>query len=126
MGRGVAAALVGLSLLTLLAVGVLLFRSVSLENRLAEAELAMRDLEAEVASLERGVPLSELSLRMAELENELQEWVLAFSADVETPGSGAATPTDPGAVLTRLTELQRDVDRLHERLDEICEGVPVC
>jgi hypothetical protein len=118
--------MVGLSLLTLLAVGVLLVRSVSLENRLAEAELAVRDLEAEVASLERGVPLSELSLRMAELENELQEWVLAFSADVDSPGSGTATPTDPGAVLTRLTELQRDVDRLHERLDEICEGVPVC
>lgn len=118
--------MVGLSLLTLLAVGVLLFRSVSLENRLAEAELAVRDLEAEVASLERGVPLSELSLRMAELENELQEWVLAFSADVEPPRPGTATPTDPGAVLTRLTELQRDVDRLHERLDEICESVPVC
>jgi hypothetical protein len=125
--RGVAAVLIGLNLVTLLAVGVLLFRSVSLDNRLAEAELAVRDLEAEVASLERGVPLSELSLRMAELENELQEWVLAFSADVDTDGGGtAATPTDPGAVLQRINEVQRDIDRLHERLDEICESVPVC
>jgi hypothetical protein len=126
MGRGLAAATVVISLLTLLAVGVLLVRSAAIENRLAEAELAVRDLEAEVAALERGVPLSELSLRMAELENEIQEWVLAFSGDVETPASGTTAPTDPGAVLTRLTELQRDVDRLHERLVEICEGVPVC
>lgn len=118
--------MIGLSLLTLLAVGVLLVRSVGLENRLAEADLAVRDLEAQVAALERGVPLSELSLRMAELENEIQEWVLAFSGDVEPPASGTASPTDPGAVLTRLTELQRDVDRLHERLDDICESVPVC
>jgi hypothetical protein len=125
MSRAIGGISIALGLLTLVAVGVLLFRSVALENRLAEAELAVRDLEAEVASLERGVPLSELSLRMAELENELQEWVLAFSGEVDT-GGGTTAPADPGVVLSRINDLQRDIDRLHDRLDEICEGVPVC
>lgn len=86
-------------------------------------------LVAQVDGMERGVPMSELSMRLAELENDIQEWVVAFSTDVPTGGD----PTSPagGAVtnaelLDRIEDVLARIDDLDARIDEICDGVPVC
>jgi hypothetical protein len=82
-----------------------------------------------VDGLERGVPIGELSMRLAELENDIQEWVVAFSSDV--PAAGDPTSPAGGTVtnaelLDRIEDVLARIDDLDARIDEICDGIPVC
>ena len=85
-------------------------------------------LREQVETFERGVPMSELSMRLAELENDIEEWVVAFSADTvpgdgSTPAGGSASMSD---VLDRLDDVLARINDLDDRVDEICQNVPVC
>jgi len=97
--------------------------SIGLRTDLDAARAELTEVRSAVEGVERGVPMSELSMRLAELENDIESWVVAFSEDVP-PGASPA----PGSavVVDRLDEVLDRLDALDARLDRICEGVPVC
>jgi hypothetical protein len=72
--------------------------------------------------------MSELSMRLAELENDIEEWVVAFGSDT-APGDGS-TPAGGGTtteeVLDRIDDVLARINDLDDRIDEICGNVPVC
>ncbi|MBD0323620.1 MAG: hypothetical protein ICV72_09570 [Aldersonia sp.] len=126
--------LIILSLATAVVLVLVLLQTIGLRNDLNTARDQVAALEGKVEGMERGVPLSELSMRMGELENNLRDWVVAFAGDVppggdpSSPAGGDEDGTDGGTdeVLDRLDEVLAAVEALDARVDEICEGVPVC
>lgn len=120
--------LVILNLATIVVLVLVLLQTTGLRGELDAARSDVAALRTEVASMERGVPISELSMRLAELENDIESWVVAFGNDT-VPGdtSSPAGGGDPQEeILDRLTELLRRINALDDRVDEICGNVPVC
>jgi hypothetical protein len=111
-------------------IGVLVvFQVLALRGELDAARQDAAALRAEVDAMERGVPMSELSLRMTELENDIREWVVAFRSDVPADGdptSPAGGVTTDERILEQVEEVLNRMDALDARIDEICENVPVC
>ncbi len=63
--------------------------------------------------------------RLDELEAGIRDWLIATGADGgfdQTPGGSAGDTT----VADRLDEILERIQALDDRIDEICEGVPVC
>ena len=121
-------ALIILSLATAVVLALVLLQTIGLRGDLDRARTEIVTLREQVEGFERGVPMSELSMRLSELENDIEEWVIAFSADT-APGDGS-TPAggSVGAdeVLDRIDDVLARINDLDERIDEICGGVPVC
>lgn len=121
--------LVILGLATAVALVLVLFQTVGLRGDLNAARDELGVVQAELDGLERGVTMSELSMRLAELENDIRDWVVAFGAespssgDPSSPAGGSATEDE---VLDRIDEVLGRIDDLEGRIDEICENVPVC
>jgi hypothetical protein len=129
MRSPVGAALVVVNVVMAVVLVLLLIQTIGLRGDLEAARTELSDLRAQVDGVERGVPISELSFRLAELEDDIQAWVLAFSDDVApgaSPGSGTGGGAASGEILDRLDEVLDRIDALEERLDEICQNVPVC
>ena len=128
MRSPVGPALIILSLATAVVLVLVLLQTTGLRGDLDRARTEVVTLREQVEGLERGVPMSELSMRLAELENDIEAWVVAFSSDV-TPGD-ATTPAGGAEagreILDRLDEVLRRINALDDRVDEICENVPVC
>jgi len=128
MRSPVGPALIILSLAIAVVLVLVLLQTTGLRGDLDRARTEVVTLREQVEGLERGVPMSELSLRLAELENDIEAWVVAFSSDA-TPGD-ATTPAGGAEagreILDRLDEVLRRVNALDDRVDEICENVPVC
>lgn len=121
--------LIVLSLATAIVLVLLLLQTIGLRSDLETARGQVDALQAQVEGLERGVPLSELSMRMTELENNVRDWVVAFSNDVPPgtdPSSPAGGASESDEILDRLDDVLAAVEALDARVDEICEGVPVC
>jgi hypothetical protein len=126
--------LIILSLATAVVLVLVLLQTIGLRNDLNTTRDQVATLEAQVQGMERGVPMSELSMRMAELENNVRDWVAAFGGDTppdgdpSSPAGGDDDGPDGGTdeVLDRLDEVLAAVEALDARVDEICEGVPVC
>ena len=121
-------ALIILSLATAVILVLVLLQTTGLRGDLDRARAEVVTLREQVDTFERGVPMSELSMRLAELENDIQEWVIAFSADTvpgdgSTPAGGDASIND---VLDRLDDVLARINDLDDRVDEICQNVPVC
>ncbi len=121
--------LIVLSLATTVVLVLMLLQTIGLRGDLDAARAEVTALKEEVGGLERGVPISELSMRLAELENDIQEWVVAFSSDV--PAGGDPTSPAGGAVtnaeiLDRVEDVLARIDDLDARIDDICDSVPVC
>jgi hypothetical protein len=121
--------LIVLGLATAVVLALVLLQTVGLRGDLDAAREEVVALQAQVDGLERGVPISELSMRLAELENDIQEWVVAFSSDVPADGD----PTSPAGgtvtnaeLLERIEDVLARIDDLDARIDEICDSVPVC
>ena len=122
-------ALVVLGLATAVVLALVLLQTVGLRSDLNAAREEVVTLKEQVDGLERGVPMSELSMRLAELENDIEAWVVAFGSDV--PSGGDPTSPAGGAVtnaelLDRIEDVLARIDDLDARIDEICDGVPVC
>ena len=121
--------LIGMGLVTIVVLALVLLQIVGLRGDLAAAREEAAALTSQVEGLERGVPMSELSMRLAELENDIRDWVAAFGSEVPTSGD----PTSPAGgsvtnaeVLDRIEDVLARIDDLDARIDEICESVPVC
>ena len=121
--------LIGMGLATIVVLALMLLQIVGLRGDLDAAREEVVALTAQVDGLERGVPISELSMRLAELENDIRDWVVAFSSEV--PAGGDPTSPAGGSVtnaelLDRVEDVLARIDDLDARIDEICDSVPVC
>lgn len=128
MRSSIGPVLVILSLATAVVLVLVLLQTNGLRGDLDRARAEVVTLRQQVEGLERGVPMSELSMRLAELENDIEAWVVAFGndtvpGDTTTPAGGASTGEE---ILDRLDEVLRRVNALDDRVDEICRNVPVC
>ncbi len=117
--------LVILGLASIVLLLFLLLQTMGLRGELEATRDELTTLQAAVEGVERGVPMSELSLRLAELENDIESWVIAFSSDVPSDGGGDGG-AGTAALLERLDEVLDRISALDARVDEICDGVPVC
>jgi hypothetical protein len=121
-------ALIILNLAIAVVLVLVLLQTTGLRGDLDRAREEVVTLRGQLETFERGVPMSELSMRLAELENNVRDWVVAFSADVPT-GDGGSSPAggaSTAAMLDRLDEVLDRIDALDARVDEICSNVPVC
>lgn len=120
--------LVVLGLATTVVLVLLLFQSMGLRSDLERAEAEITSLRGEVEALESGVDDEQLVQRLNELEAGIRDWLIASGVDnPDTDGSpaGGGTPSED-VVVERLDEILAELDALDARLDEVCEGVPVC
>src|SRR5687767_970740 len=118
---GPALVVIGLGVAVVLV--LVLLQTIGLRGDLQASREEVDTLQAQVEGLERGVPMSELSMRMAELENDIRDWVVAFSSDVP---SSSGDPSSPAGGASSEDEVLARIEALDRRIDEICEGVPVC
>ena len=122
--------LVILALATAVVLVLVLLQTIGLRGELQASREEVDALQAQVDGLERGVPMSELSMRMTELENDIRGWVVAFSSDVPgtdgDPSSPAGGTSADEELLDRVDQVLTRIAALDRRIDEICEGVPVC
>lgn len=103
--------LVVLNLLTFVLLAVLVVQSIATRTELDQ-------LHREVAAAESGIGSGDLALALGDLENRIKEWLQATAA-----GSPLSSPA---AVDPRIDEMLATLRRLESRLDQICQGVPVC
>lgn len=119
--------LIILGLATTLVLVLVLLQASALRDDLRGLGDRLDALEAEVASIETGVDRQELERQLGIFESGIRDWLIAtgadgFDRDAEQ-GSGQA---GGGEVLERIDEVLERIEALDARLDEICEGVPVC
>jgi hypothetical protein len=128
MRSSIAPVLVILNVATAVILVLVLLQTTGLRGELETTRSELGTLRSEVQAMERGVPMSELSMRLAELENDIEAWVVAFGNDT-VPGD-TTSPAGGGdaqdEILDRLAEVLRRINALDDRVDEICGNVPVC
>jgi hypothetical protein len=122
--------LIILGLVTSVVLVLVLLQTIGLRGELVDARAEVGVLRTQVEDLDRGVPMSELSMELAELENDIRDWVVAFGGnDVPSDGDPASPAGGANAdaeVLDRLDDVLARIDDLDARIDEICANVPVC
>ncbi len=118
--------LILLGLATTVVLVLVLFQSIGLRSDLDKARSEVAQLRAEVESLEPGLTDEDLTGRLDELEAGIRDWLIATGADGGFDGTPAGSGNGDGEVLDRLDEILARVNALDDRIDEICEGVPVC
>lgn len=121
--------LIILGLVTSVVLVLVLLQTIGLRGELADARAEVDVLRTQVEDLDRGVPMSELSMELAQLENDIRDWVVAFGNDIPADGDPASPAGDANAdaeVLDRLDDVLARIDDLDARIDEICANVPVC
>lgn len=119
--------LIMLGLATTVVLVLLLFQTIGLRSDLDRASTEIDTLRAEVVTQEVGVSDDRLGQRLDDLESSLRDWLIATGVDGGgTDGSPAGGGTDANPVLDRLDEVLERINALDARIDEICEGVPVC
>jgi hypothetical protein len=123
--------LVILGLATTLVLVLVLFQAIGLRGDLEALRADAAELRADVAALaanEPEVTRDELERQLGILESGIRDWLIATGADgfdpAATPGAGGQRDDDE--VLDRLDLVLQRIEALDSRLDEICEGVPVC
>jgi hypothetical protein len=115
-------------LVAVLAVGVLLLLQVTeLGDRVERAQGSIAAIShALVEQAEPGrVAIVE---RLTVVERRLGELADALEGDPSADGAGpgGTTGDDHAELLDEVREIRSALDELRDRLDEICEGVPVC
>ena len=107
---------------------LVLFQSIGLRDELRRARDDVSVLQARVDALETVAP-ADLRRELAELESGIRDWLIATGADggFETdPGQPAGGSVTGDEILERIDDVLARITALDERVDEICEGVPVC
>ena len=117
--------LILLGLATVVVLVLLLFQTIGLRGDLDAMQSELDTLRTTVESSDEGVNEEDLVARLDELEAGIRDWLIATGADGgfdEAPGGSGAD----GTVTDRLDEILERIEALNDRIDEICEGVPVC
>ena len=121
--------LVVIGLGTVVMIVLLLFQVVGLRDDLARAEERVTALQSQVEAQEPGVTTAELRRELDELRSWTRDWLIAneppAGGDVGTP-AGGSDDGDGATVLRRIDLVLERIEALDQRVDEICEGVPVC
>lgn len=130
MRSPIAPILVLLGLATTVVLVLLLFGVMGLGSELERTRAELRTLQTEVQGIETGVDDAQLTRRLDELERSIRDWLIATGADGgftdgSPAGSGGSGET-AADVEDRLDEIIRRLQALDDRIDELCEGVPVC
>ena len=115
---------IGLAMTIVLVLLLLLTLGMRSELEATRGELAA--LRATVESMDGGVSVDELEQHLVTLEGGIRDWLIATGADAgfgTSPGEEGAVGT---AIVDRLDEILGRIDDLDARIDQICEGVPVC
>ena len=122
--------LVLLGLATTVVLVLVLFQTIGLRGDLDATRQELDSLRTAVEEQEAGVTDEELVGRLDELEAGIRDWLIATGADGGFDGSPAGGGTDDGTgddeVVNRLDEILERINALDDRIDEICERVPVC
>lgn len=121
--------LVVLGLATVVMVVLVLFQVIGLRSDLDRAEERVATLQSQVEAQEPGVTSTELRREIDELRAWTRDWLIATEpagGDVGTPAGGSTDGGDDEAVLRRIDLVLERIEALDARIDELCEGVPVC
>jgi hypothetical protein len=105
---------------------LLLFVNLGTRSELETTRAELAALRATVEETEPGVTVDELEQHLVTLEGGIRDWLIATGADggfVTPPGTDAGAGT---AIVERLDEILERIEALDARVEEICEGVPVC
>jgi len=123
--------LILLGLATTVVLVLVLFQTIGLRGDLERAREEVATLRTEVETQESSLTADELTRDLDELESNLRDWLIATGADggfEGDPGSPAGGDGGGSAseLLDRMDEVLARITALDDRVDEICEGVPVC
>ena len=118
--------LIILGLATTLVLVLVLLQASAIRDDLRGLGDRLDALEDDVATIETGVDRQELERQLGILESGLRDWLIATGADGFDPDAEQGSGQARNEVLERLDEILDRIDALDARLDEICEGVPVC
>jgi hypothetical protein len=120
--------LVILGLATTLVLVLVLFQAIALRGDLERLRADATDLRADVAALadaEPEVTRAELERQLGLLEADVRDLIEAGGSS-GNPSPQAGGQRDDDEVLDRLDLVLQRIEALDSRLDDICEGVPVC
>lgn len=112
-------------LATILVLVLVIFQAIGLRDDVDRIGERLDTLSAEVAALEPGVDRDELQRQLEITESAIRDWLIATGADGFDPDASPGTQ-GRDEVLEGLEEVLDRLEALDRRLDEICEGVPVC
>lgn len=126
--------LIVLGLATTLVVVLLMLQVIGLRSDLHRAGERVAALQTEVESQEVGVSSAELRRELDELRTWTRDWLIATqpggsggNGEVGTPaGNGPDEDADYATLVRRLDLVLERIEALDARVDEICDGVPVC
>jgi hypothetical protein len=107
---------------------LVLLQSMSMRDELRQARDEMTAMQSQLDSRDV-VGAEELRRELEELESDIQDWLISTGADggSETdPGQPAGGSGAADEILDRLDDVLARITALDRRVDEICEGVPVC
>ena len=116
--------LIVLGLGTTLVLALLLVQTSGLRDEVAQARSELATLQADVAARGDSVTAEELATALDALEERIDA--------LGTSGGTGSNPDQPaggdgtGELLDRLDEVLERINDLDQRVDEICDSVPVC
>lgn len=110
---------------TILVLVLVLFQVIGLSGDADALEARVDALGTDVAAIEPGVDRDELIRQLEILESGIRDWLIATGADGFDPDASPGQQSS-GEVMDRLDEVLDRLEALDRRLDQICEGVPVC
>lgn len=117
--------ILGLAIVVVLV--LVLFSGLGVRDELAAARAEVATLREEVAALEAPITDDDLVRRLDELESGIRDWLIATGADGFDPSDPVGgTDSGTGGLEARLDEIIDRLEALDGRIDEICDGVPVC
>jgi hypothetical protein len=117
-----------IGIVTVAVVVLLAAQSMSLRDELRQARDEVAALQARVELIDTVSP-DALRRELEELESGIRDWLIAtgadggFESDPGEPGGGSPTADE---IMARLDEVLVRITALDQRVEEICEGVPVC
>jgi hypothetical protein len=117
--------LVLFGLATVVVLVLVLFQTIGLRGDLDVVQSELDTLRTAVESRDEAVSEEDLVARLDELEAGIRDSLVATGADGgvdETPGGSP----DDTTVTDRLDEILERIESLNDRIDQICDGVPVC
>ncbi len=120
--------LILLGLATTVVLVLVLFQTIGLRGDVDRAREEVTTLRAQLDAQADGVTPEGLTRDLDELESSLRDWLIATGADGGFDGDPGSPAGGDGTseVLDRLDEVLARITALDDRVDQICESVPVC